>query len=167
MTGPEQRQDGNAELEFAAAVRLLRRGTPENGINLVPRWEEIIAAEQAMVASTPVNQAAGGSSSRSFLPGIRFFGWLQVAAIFVIGIGMGSVATGWMGAQGSSPAGPVFVMGDHERHYTEEQRNSMFTVLAATTPPPRDVVLKASRDLAACVTCHDSGMKDRLASWQQ
>ncbi len=56
MTGPEQRQDGNAELEFAAAVRLLRRGTPENGINLVPRWEEIIAAEHAMTASSPLNQ---------------------------------------------------------------------------------------------------------------
>lgn len=167
MTGPQHREDGNAELEFAAAVRLLRLGTPENGINLVSRWEEIIAAEQASMAASPLNQAASGSSARSFLPGIRLFGWLQVAAIFVIGIGMGSVATGWMGAHGSSPAGPVFVLGDHERHYSEEQRDSMFMVLAATTPPPRDVVLKASRDLAACVTCHDSGVKDRLASWRQ
>jgi len=161
---PEYRQDGNAEWEFTAAVQLLRRGTPENGINLVPRWQEIIAAEQA---SAPLNQAANTPSPRPFLPGIRLFGWMQIAAIFVIGIGMGSVATGWMGAHGSSPSGPAFVLGDHQRHYTDEQRDTMFMVLAATTPPPKDVVLKASRDLAACVTCHDSGVKDRLASWQQ
>ena len=164
MTGPERQNESDVEAEFSAAIRLLREGLPQNGINLVPRWEKLLASEQAFASDQkPGIPPTGG---RSFFPGIRLSGWLQVAAILAMGVGVGSIATGWMGAHGGSPMGSPMVLIENQRHYTDQQRDLMFLVLSSATPPPRDVVLKATRELVACVTCHESGVKDRLISWQ-
>jgi hypothetical protein len=143
--------------ELQPALSLLSKAGPTNGINLVPAWQEFLAAEMACAPEVPaaphsavtMAKASSVKSNRSWLF------WASYAAVLVLGVGVGVLGTS---AFRSKAAGFV-----EKNHYSAEQRQWMMALLEANSSVDRDTIRTAAAELSGCVTCH-AALKQRIAA---
>lgn len=154
---PESRASGPLEeagsaKDLGPVLELLQRGTPENGIDLVPRWERFLAAEQDRQRSAGSRPSQPQGAGRRWLPQLACY-----AAVLMVGVLVGTLAaraTGW-GLATPTPVGRC--------DYSPQQRDLMFRLLDQTRPPTTETVRLASVELAGCVGCHQSALRRPLA----
>lgn len=134
-------------------IRLLVDAAPAAGIDLVPRWREILTEERR-------RRIAGVDSVRRRL---RFTAFVRYAAVLAVGVGVGGAAAAFLGDRGERDSGGGRVVGTVEPpHYSPAQRNLMFAMIESTSPLGGDVLGRASRELGRCVACHDAGLRSKL-----
>lgn len=137
--------------ELQPALSLLSKAGPTNGINLVPAWQEFLAAEMASAPEVP----AAPCSAVTLKPNRSWLFWASYAAVLVLGVGFGVLGTS---AFRSRAAGFV-----EKNHYSEEQRQWMMALLEANGSVDRDTIRTAATELSGCVTCHVA-LKQRIAA---
>lgn len=143
---PANETDRRLLEEWTPLLALLRAGAPENGIDLIPRWERMLRdAAVEPVRHGPTRWQRWGAPV------------LRQAAVLLIGLALGATG-GWAAVGKSQPAGKPRA-GDH---YSMDERQLMFRVLSQENGPDTAVSLQARGELARCVGCHAAALKDRL-----
>ena len=123
-------------------LRLLVAGIPNNGINLVPWWQENAGR---LNRDIPI-----AKSGRWYRQGLRFL------AVGVLGVLFGGVGMGMMTNHSRSP----------ENHYSPMARHAMFEVMDAPAQQRAELASQYQATLAGCTVCH-VGLRGSFGSPRQ
>ncbi|MGL5097809.1 MAG: hypothetical protein ACRDD1_19645, partial [Planctomycetia bacterium] len=132
------------------AVELLLRAGPPNGIDLVPRWQGLLAAAAKEASKIPHSPRLIQAP-----PPRQGFG-LRYAGVLTAGVALGLM----LGLFGGSarPAASAAAC-----DYSPPQQELLFAVLDHKRPAGDAVLRRAAVELAGCVVCHDA-LRPRLAA---